>query len=107
MGFLCKACGRQRAGSPGEGFEVCDACRPTQAGRATLLLRHFEAGRVDYEVINTLDEVLDQAQNGPPDGECDDSLTENRWAKYRALVSAARAFNEAMDNATLATFERR
>lgn len=105
MSFHCKACGCQRAGSPAEGEEVCDECRPTQAGRALLLLARFERCQVDADDVLALDAVLDEAQNGPPDGEGDGSLTVRRWATLRDLVTAARAFNEALDHVQLATSE--
>ena len=104
MSFHCKACGRQRAGSPAEG-DVCNECRPTQAGRALLLLLHFD--KVDVEPIIALDSILDDAQNGPPDGAGDGSLTERRWTTLRALVTAARAYDEALEQVHLATHERR
>lgn len=105
MSFYCRACGRQRAGSPAEDEEVCDECRPTQAGRAFLLLPHFE--KIDMEHVTALDAVLDEAQNGPPDGAGDGSLTERRWSALRILVSAARVYDEAMEQVHLATHERR
>jgi hypothetical protein len=104
VSFLCKACGNQRAGSPAEGLEVCEPCRPTQAGRAALLLRHFQ--KIDVDDVLALETVLDDASNLPPDGYNDGSLTENRFIKFQLLARAARDFNEAVDNAALATFER-
>ena len=106
MSFHCKACGRQRAGSPAEGQEVCDECRPTQAGRACLLLAHFEC-RFDADQILALDNILGEAQNGPPDGAADKSFTVRRWIAIRDLIDVARKFNKALDNVHLATEEQR
>lgn len=83
---------------------MCEPCRPTQAGRAALLLRHFP--KIDVEEILAFESVLDDASNAPPDGYNDGSLTENRFIKFQRLARAARDFNEAVDNAALATFER-
>lgn len=107
MSFTCKACGRQRAGSPAEGEEVCSECRPTQAGRAFLLLSSFEECQLDGDDILALETVLGEAQNGPPDGEADGSLTERRWTALRDVVQAARKFNEAIERVQLATSEIR
>jgi len=105
MSFHCRACGRQRAGSPVDGKEVCDECRFTQMGRAAMLLAHFEAlsGR---EWTDALEVVLDKSQNGPPDGEGDGSIGERQWAALRAVVRGARDISAALDELKIATFER-
>lgn len=107
MSFICKACGRQRAGSPAEGEEVCRECRPTQSGRAFLLLSNFEKCQLDGDDILALETILGEAQNGPPDGEADGSFTERRWTALRVMVDAARKFNEALERVQLATSEIR
>jgi hypothetical protein len=99
VSFFCKACGRQRAGSPAEDEEVCDECRPTQAGRAFLLLASFEKCQIDGDDLVSLELVLDDAQNG------DGSFTARRWSALRVLTTAARNFNEALENVQLATSE--
>ena len=107
VSFFCKACGRQRAGSPAEGEEVCDECRPTQAGRAFLLLASFEGCQVEVDDLSELEHILGEAQNNPPAGASDGSLTERRWYALRDLVAAATKFNEAIDDVQLATSEVR
>lgn len=99
MSFICKACGRQRAGSTTKGQEVCAECQPTQAGQAVLLLAEFERCRVNGMHIQSLDVIVGHAQNGPPLGDGDDSIHPDQWAKLRDLVKAARAYNEALDAA--------
>jgi hypothetical protein len=99
MSFICKACSRQRAGSTAEGEEVCAECRSTQMGRAALLLKHFESRRIYEEQIDQLDAVLGEAQNQPPLGTADGSISARRWTRLRALMVAARAFNDALTRA--------
>lgn len=106
MSFFCKACGRQRAGSPAEGEEVCDECRPTQAGRAFLLLKHFETHRLRSEHILRIDALLGEAQNGPLDGAADGSLAGSRWTSLNRLMDAARNFNDALDYVQRSTTEK-
>lgn len=101
------ACARQRAGSPAYGEEVCDECRPTQAGRALLLLASFKKCEVDGDDIVNLENVLDEAQNEPPLGEADGSFTEGRWTALCILAKAARNFNAALENVELSTSEPR
>jgi len=107
VSFFCKACGRQRAGCTADGEEVCDECRPTQAGRALLLLLNFEQCEIDGDDIVNLENVLDEAQNEPPLGEADGSFTEGRWTALRVLAKAARNFNAALENVQLSTSEPR
>jgi hypothetical protein len=103
MSFICKACGRQRAGSPalGEmvaiGVAICDDCRATQLGRAVLALANFK--EIGEPSIRALDAILDEAQNDPPDGAADGSIPELRWITLRRLVAAARAYNDALKRA--------
>lgn len=94
MSFICKGCGRHRAGASGV---VCADCRNTQAGDAGELLEHFEGCRVSGEFIEALDEILGKAQNGPPNGEADGSIDADRWARLSELSRAATAFNAAID----------
>lgn len=95
MSFVCKACGRQRSGSG----EVCSGCWDTQMGAAAKLLVYFENRRFSDEHIAAIDEILAAAGNPLFDSEADGSITEPRWNRLIRLTRAARAFNEAIDEA--------
>lgn len=91
MSFFCKACGRYRA----DGNEVCSDCKNTQMAKAIPLLHHFDKIRFDDVVLQSLDEILSEAQNSPPEGFADRSIPEARWTAIRDLIKSARAYNEA------------
>lgn len=50
---------------------------------------------MDLTAIANLDAVLDEAQNEPPEGAGDKTITPENWARLRALCDTAQAFNKA------------
>ena len=76
-------------------------------GTAAKLLLHFENRRSGDEFITALEDILDTAQNDPPEGMADGSISVRQWHALRALVAAARALNAALDDVQFATAERR
>jgi len=42
--------------------------------------------------LRMLDTALDEAQNGPPDGQGDDSITPGEWNRYNELRKRLRDF---------------
>src|SRR5271155_1971520 len=105
MSFLCKACGRQRSGSPAVGEGVCNECRSTQMGRAVRLLDYFfEENVPSKEQIDALDAILDDASNVPPEGTSDGSISERRWTAMRGMIKVARTYR-IMINAARAALE--
>lgn len=97
MSNCCKSCGRQYSGSPDKGYEVCARCLSTQMGRSVFAVAPFTD--IDEFTIQQLDSLLNDTQNGPPDGDADGSIDETRWNALRKLVAAARAYNDALKNA--------
>jgi hypothetical protein len=91
VSFICKACNRQRAGASGE---ICDECWNTK------LLFHFENRQFAAEHISALQTILDESQDGPPDGKADGSIDDRRWIQITKLLRTARVFNEALDEVT-------
>lgn len=96
MSFKCEACGLNKAGSAIP--EVCEECRPTQLGRATLLVFDLSEG-FDSNVIRQLEEVVGEAQNAPPEGKADGTISRARWERFRALTASARAYDMDLERA--------
>jgi hypothetical protein len=69
---------------------------PTQKRRAEELLKRLKGG--DFETDNALYALRDEAQNAPPEGYADGSISPERWrALNLACVSLAllkRSFND-------------
>lgn len=104
MSFFCQACGNQsELDHQPRTRNVCNDCRPKQAGQAALLLSYLlvERRRINMDVVLELEQILDEAQNGQPDGGADGSIDEHRWRALRTLVDAARAYEGALDSAQL------
>lgn len=92
------ACGQKRTDDLRSfGAYVCSDCSDTQMGRAAKVVAQLEMSAPSNDLIRDLESILDLAQNGPPDGESDGSITELRWNQLTRLVNAARAFNRAID----------
>lgn len=65
--------------------------KPTQRQRAEAALAAQD--------VDALDAVLGEAQNGPPDGAADGSLTEKQWNALRTKSAALRAMNAPVEEA--------
>jgi hypothetical protein len=74
-----------------------------QVGQAALLVSYLlvERRRIDMDVVLELEQILDETQNGPPDGGADGSIDERQWRTLREIVDAARAYEGALDSAQL------
>lgn len=88
--FLCKACGNGHDTA----VVVCSYCEKTQLGQAVRVAATLKG--LYEEQIDALEWILTEAQNGPPEGASDGSITERRWRKLRALATAAKAYNDAL-----------
>ena len=97
MSFKCEACDRRFAGIPN--YDVCTECRSTQMGRAVLLVYSLREEGVDSSTLSQLEEILGEAQNVPPEGKSDGSISEARWNRFRDLTVSARAYDADLERA--------
>lgn len=70
-----------------------DSFLTTQLEQTATMLAHLQ--EID---IGTLDDLLDEASNSPPDGAADGSIDEVRFARLHAVVAYAHAYNVALRN---------
>jgi hypothetical protein len=71
-----------------------------QRETAVDLLSYFEDS-INWKVLDRLEEVLGDAQNGPPDGAADGSIDEATWMALRVVVESAKALRHCLGKATL------
>lgn len=72
----------------------------TDRGTAIQILARIIATSDNRRNFADLEDVVDKAQNGPPLGPGDGSLSEKEWTALRDLVKAARAFEDAVTKAS-------
>ena len=58
-----------------------------QRDRAARLVKEI-AGRIDRELVRDLKRVVDEAQNPPPEGCADGSISEEEWCALRDIVNS-------------------
>ena len=68
----------------------------TQAQRARVCVWELRIVGVSHNTTCELETIIDEAQNEPPDGAADGTISPEYWAALRDLVMAAKRYRAAL-----------